>query len=305
MTSMAFSLTGVQKSYRHFELRGIHLALPTGCIMGFIGPNGAGKSTTIRILMGLVRQDAGQVEVLGRTMPSEQCRIKHDVGFVSEDMRLYPRATIRWHMGFVKSIYATWDERYAQELLVRFDLRPNQRVKGLSHGQAVKAVLLLALARHPKLLILDEPTTGLDPVVRHEVLSELTDVLRDEDRSVLISSHNTQDVEQISDIITFIHKGAVLESADKEAFLDRWRRVLFEVDPDTQISLPGECHVLSRNGRTCALTTGQYSDDTMSSLRAAGGSVLEVQRMTLEEIFLARIDIDRRPADMVGRSTGI
>lgn len=172
MTSMAFNLTGVRKSYRHFELQGLRLALPTGCIMGFIGPNGAGKSTTIRILMGLVKHDAGQVEVLGRPMPSEQCRIKQDIGFVSEDMRLYPGATIRWHMGFVRSIYPNWDERFAQDLLARFDLRPDQKVKGLSHGQAVKAVLLLALARHPKLLVLDEPTTGLDPVVRHEVLSE-------------------------------------------------------------------------------------------------------------------------------------
>ena len=138
--------------------------------MGFIGANGAGKSTTIRILMGLVHQDPGSVQVLGHYMPADQAAAKLDIGFVSEDMRLYGPATLAWHMEFVRSIYPRWDQSYAEKMLRRFDLKPQQKIKGLSHGQRVKAALLLALARRPRLLVLDEPTTGLDPVARVEVL---------------------------------------------------------------------------------------------------------------------------------------
>ena len=143
--------------------------------MGLIGPNGAGKSTTIRILMGLVHQDCGEVRVLGHSMPAEQIAAKWDIGFASEDMRLYDGMTLDWHMDFIRSIYPKWDSSYAQLLLKRFGLQAEQKIKGLSHGQRVKATLLLVLARKPKLLVLDEPTTGLDPVARHEIIRELTE----------------------------------------------------------------------------------------------------------------------------------
>ena len=141
--------------------------------------------------MGLVHQDRGDVRVLGHPMPRDQVAAKWDVGFASEDMRLYDGATLDWHMRFIRSIYPGWDQAYAQTLLKRFDLRPEQRIKGLSHGQRVKATLLLVLARRPRLLVLDEPTTGLDPVARHEILRELTDVMRDDaaQRPVLVAQH--------------------------------------------------------------------------------------------------------------------
>jgi ABC-2 type transport system ATP-binding protein len=162
------------------------LQLPKGEIMGLIGPNGAGKSTTIRIMLGLVHQDYGEVRVLGHRMPAEQVDAKWDIGFASEDMRLYESMTLDWHLRFVRSIYPQWDAAYAQLLLKRFGLRAEQKIKGLSHGQRVKATLLLVLARRPKLLVLDEPTTGLDPVARHEILRELTAVMSDEDRTIHI-----------------------------------------------------------------------------------------------------------------------
>src|SRR5579883_316491 len=168
--ALAVRLTGIGKDYRHFSLADVDLDLPTGSIMGFIGANGAGKSTTIRILMGLIRQDRGTVEVLGYSMPESLALAKRNIGFVSEDMRLYKCATIAWHMQFIASLFPGWDEAYAKELLRRFDLKREQLVKGLSHGQRVKAALLLALARRPRLLVLDEPTTELDPIARHEVL---------------------------------------------------------------------------------------------------------------------------------------
>ena len=132
-------------------------------------------------------------------------------------------------MRFVASIYPGWDAAYAETLLRRFNLHAEQTIKALSHGERVKATLLLVLARRPRLLLLDEPTTGLDPVARHEVLAELMDVVRDERRAILFSSHNTQDVEQISDQITFIDRGRIIDSSDKETFLDRWRRLHLDV----------------------------------------------------------------------------
>ena len=182
MTDLAIQLSGVSKKYRYFTLDKIDLELPRGQIMGLIGANGAGKSTTIRILMGLVHQDSGEARVLGHRMPAEQVAAKWDIGFASEDMRLYDSMTLAWHVNFIRSIYSGWDAAYAQLLLKRFGLRADQTIKGLSHGQRVKSALLLVLARKPKLLVLDEPTTGLDPVARHEILRELTDVMADEGR---------------------------------------------------------------------------------------------------------------------------
>src|ERR1700722_20921256 len=138
MIDAAVEFSGVTKRYKYFTLDHIDLKLPAGYIMGFIGANGAGKSTTLRILMGLVHQDAGYVNVLGHAMPEEQATAKRDIGFVSEDMRLYGAATLEWHMRFVRSIYAYWDSGYADHLVRRFDLRPQQKIKGMSHGQRVK-----------------------------------------------------------------------------------------------------------------------------------------------------------------------
>src|ERR1700749_3923909 len=138
MTDLAIELSGVEKKYRFFSLDKIHLQLPEGQIMGLIGPKGAGKSTTIRILMGLVHQDSGDVRVLGHRMPAEQVAAKWDIGFASEDMRLYDSMTLAWHLSFMQSIYPKWDDAYALVLLKRFGLRADQKIKGLSHGQRVK-----------------------------------------------------------------------------------------------------------------------------------------------------------------------
>jgi ABC-2 type transport system ATP-binding protein len=277
---------GVRKGFRFFTLEDLSLDLEPGQIMGFVGPNGAGKSTTIRLLTGLLAPDAGEIRVLGHAMPEAQMLAKRDIGFVSDDMRLFGHATLGWHMNFVASIYPGWDAQYAKTLVKRFNLRPEQNVSGLSSGEHVKAVLLLALARRPRLLILDEPTSGLDPVARHELLNEFMDVLRDEDRSILFSSHNTVDVERISDRITFIDRGRLVDSSDKEDFLERWRRIQLQLPAGS--TLPDLPHVVSRvvDGHFVTLTTNRYSEDLLSFL---GQGVRQVQRMSLEEIFVANV----------------
>jgi ABC-2 type transport system ATP-binding protein len=296
MSSAAVELRGVGKRYPHFALEDVDLELPHGQILGFIGPNGAGKSTTIRILLGLVHQDRGEVAVLGHRMPREQVQAKRDIGFASEDLRLYGQATLAWHMEFVRSIYPAWDAAYAADLLRRFDLRAEQKIRGLSHGQRVKAALLLILARRAKLLVLDEPTTGLDPVARHEVLGELMAVLADEERTILFSSHNTLDVEQISDQITFIDRGRILAHGDKETFLERWRRIRVELPQGVALpELPGAVQS-GGSGRLAVLTTNRFEPAMTAAYQSAGATVQAVEPMTLEEIFVTNVQWQRQGA---------
>ena len=287
--SLAVELRGVSRKYKHFSLDNIDLKLPEGSVMGFIGPNGAGKSTTLRILMGLVRPDRGTIHVLGHTLPAGEVAAKREIGFVSEDLRLYGAATIAWHMEFIRSIYPSWDATYADQLCRQFDLKREQKIKGLSHGQRVKAALLLVLARRPRLLVLDEPTTGLDPVARHEVLGELMKVLADERRTILFSSHNTLDVEQISDSITFIDRGRIIDTDDKESYLDRWRRLRLDVPTSVTLpSIPGTI-ATERTGRLAVVTTCSYDPAMTSLYREAGATTQAVDRMTLEEIFVQSV----------------
>ena len=286
MDTKHIEMRGVRKNFQFFTLDNLSLDLEAGEVMGFVGPNGAGKSTTLRLAMGMIAPDAGEIRLMGHAIPAAQAAAKREVGYVSADMRLLPQATFGWHMDFMKSIYPEWDGSYAATLVKRFNLRPEQNARSLSLGERVKAVLLLALARRPRLLILDEPTTGLDPVARHEVISEFMDVLQDDGRSILFSSHNTVDVERISDRITFIDRGRIVESSNKEDFLDRWRRI--HVQLPAGASLPELPNIVGRviDGQFVTLTTDRYCE----GLRALiGPHVREVQRMNLEEIFVANV----------------
>jgi ABC-2 type transport system ATP-binding protein len=285
----ALSLSHIHKHYPHFALQDINLSLPTGEVMGLVGVNGAGKTTLLRILMGLIRPDQGEVQVLGQRMPNAQVAAKAEIGFASEDMRLYASQTLRWHMDFIRSIYPSWDETYAAQLLRRFDLRETQNLRGFSHGQRVKALLLLNLARRPKLLLLDEPTTGLDPVARSEVLDALADVLRDEQRSVLFSSHNTQDVEQLSDSISFLHNGQMLASQDKETFLDSWRRIVCQGAWQADQTAFSEIVKAKQTGSLWEFKARGDIPGLLQRLRSGGLDIRSVESMSLEDIFVTTV----------------
>lgn len=289
-TPLALQCVGINKVYPHFKLDNIDLFLEQGTVMGLVGPNGAGKSTILRIIMGLVTADSGQVNVLNHTMPKEQVSAKLNIGFVSEDMRLYDTQSISYHMNFIKSIFPSWDDDYAKTLLEKFDLYKDQNVKGLSHGQRVKATLLLALARRPKLLVFDEPTTGLDPVVRKEVIEEMMNALEDETNSILFSSHNTLDVEKISDYITFLFNGSIVEYKDKEAYFDSWRRLRLINTNNNELPelINIKEHIIS--GQISSLIVNDYSDNLPDKISKAGIIVQGIERMTLEEIFLSNVN---------------
>lgn len=287
--TFAFSVSQITKRHPSFALGPIDLALPEGEIMGLVGVNGAGKTTLLRLLAGIAAPDSGSVEVLGHLLPGAQVSARRDIAFASEDMRLYASKDLAWHISFVKKLVPQWDAAYETTLLRRFDLRTDQPVGGFSHGQRVKALLLLCLARQPKLLLLDEPTTGLDPVARVEVLEALADVLRDDRRSVLFSSHQTHDVEQLADRITMLDAGRVVASASKDDFIDSWRRVICQGGGLSAVAAWPEVVQMRQSGNQCELKVSVWTEGLRARLSAEGVDVLRVDAMPLEEIFVSSV----------------
>jgi ABC-2 type transport system ATP-binding protein len=285
----AFALHGASKRYEAFTLHPLDLCLEEGQIMGLVGVNGAGKSTLLRLLAGLTLADRGRVEVLGFHLPEQQVQAKQQTGLASDDMRLYGSQTLAWHMDFVQRLVPQWDTTYAEHLRLRFDLPADQRVGGFSHGQRVKALLLLVLARRPRLLLLDEPTTGLDPVARAEVLDALSDVLLDERRSVLFSSHQTNEVERLADRIGFLHQGRLLTEEDKEDYLQRWRRIVGQGALTEAVGAWPEVAQVRRNGSLVELRVRQHSEALQQRLLAEGLHIRQVEPLSLEEIFVTTV----------------
>lgn len=226
MNEPILRLENISKIYPGFTLRDVSFELPAGYIMGLIGPNGAGKSTTIKLIMNLFPLDAGKITVFGLDHRKDEINIKQQIGYVGEDQQFFGEMTVGWTVDFVSRFYTNWDQDYCQELLDRFGLDLRKKVNQLSKGGKVKLALTLALAHRPRLLILDEPTSGLDPVVRRELLQELLEVVQDEERSILISSHIIDDLGKIADYITLINQGSIILSQPKDHLLDSWKRVV-------------------------------------------------------------------------------
>lgn len=217
----AIEMKNVTKSYKDFTLDNINLTLPSGCIMGLIGENGAGKSTTIKLIMNTISRDSGCITVLGKDNQSSTFTdIKEDIGIVLDEA-YYPEILNAQHVNVImKNTYKRWDENCYFYYIKRFSLPLNKPFKDYSRGMKMKLAIAVALSHSPKLLILDEATSGLDPIVRDEILDIFNDFTRDETHSVLISSHITSDLEKICDYITFIHKGKLLFSEEKDRLFE-------------------------------------------------------------------------------------
>jgi ABC-2 type transport system ATP-binding protein len=190
----------------------------------------------------------------------------------------------------------TWDDHYAEHLLTRFDLNVEQKLKHFSKGQNIKAQLLLVLARKPQLLLLDEPTASLDPVARQEVNNEIAEILKDEERTVLFSSHNTADVEKISDQITFVDRGQIVDSRDKESLFDSWKRIRLELPDDDRFERPANVVNIEQSGRLAAVVTNVFDDSHLDLYRMRRIKILAVENMSLEEIFIANVFYRREVA---------
>lgn len=280
-------LVSVSKTYPSFQLEDIQMELPAGSILGFLGPNGAGKTTTLRIALNLVRPDSGQVEILGRRWDEDEVFIKSRIGYVPEDNRLYDEATANWLGGFLSRYYSTWDHRLYQSLLQKFNIPGSKAVKGLSKGTKTKLAVALALAHRPRLLILDEPTAGVDPVVRHVLLEELLEVIQDETRAVLFSSHIVSDIEKVADLVTFIVEGRIVLSGEKEVILEKWRHLYFSVEDLRRLAeIKKLLPYVKVQGSHVEAITDDFSSELLQRLTALTGSEIKYRPLDLEEIMI-------------------
>ena len=217
----AIELSHVNKSFGDFAIQDLSLTVPGGTICGLVGENGAGKSTTIRLLMGALRPDSGTASVLGTDVSSPEFReVKEDVGVVLDEA-YFPESLNAMQVGkIMAATYRRWDQRLYDSYLKRFDLPEKKQFKDFSRGMRMKLAIAVALSHQPKLLVLDEATAGLDPIVRDEVLDIFNEFTREEDHSILISSHILSDLEKLCDYIAFLHNGRLLFCAEKDALLD-------------------------------------------------------------------------------------
>ena len=212
----AIELKDLEKHYRDFDLR-ISLSLPQGCILGLVGENGAGKSTTIRMLLGMTRPDGGSLQVLGQPQAD-----KEQIGVVLDEPA-FPECLTAKQVGKVMAgIFRSWDKEAYAGYLKKLGLPENKSFKEFSRGMKMKLSIAVALSHHPKLLVLDEPTSGLDPVVRDEVVELFADFARQEDHSVLISSHIVSDLEKLCDYVAFLHKGRLLLCEERDALREEY-----------------------------------------------------------------------------------
>jgi ABC-2 type transport system ATP-binding protein len=218
----ALEIDGAGKRYKGFALSDATFRLPRGYIMGLIGPNGAGKTTLIKLILNLVRRDAGSIRAFGLDNLAHEAEIKSRIGFVPDEPRFHEDVTLGNLKSATAPFYRSWNEERFRDLASRFDLPIGKKFKTLSHGTKTKFALALALSHGAELVILDEPTSGLDPVVRRELLDILAGLLQDERVSILFSTHITSDLERTADFVTFLRGGRVVFSKAKDDVLGSW-----------------------------------------------------------------------------------
>ncbi len=212
-------LNGVCKRYPSFSLRDVSFTLPAGSIMALIGENGAGKTTTLRLILNEIRRDAGSVRIFGQD--NGGTAVKEDIGVVFDESYFHSGFSAEDIGKILAGVFRHWDAALYRRYLDRFGLPGKKAIRDYSRGMKMKLSIASALAHHPRLLILDEATSGLDPVVRSEVLDLLLDFIQDEEHGVLFSSHITSDLQRIADYVTFLHGGQVIFSSRKDELLDR------------------------------------------------------------------------------------
>ena len=218
----AVEIRDLRKDYQDFTLCIPQFSLPRGCIMGLIGENGAGKSTLIRLIMGLVHQQEGEITLLGQDNRQNLHLLKEDIGVVLGEIGI-PEILNPVQVGkIMRDTFSRWNQSGYEELIERWRLPSNKKFKDFSRGMKMKLGIAVALSHRPKLLILDEPTSGLDPVVRDEVVGIFSEFTRDENHSILVSSHIVSDLEKLCDYIAFLHKGKLLLCEEKDLLLSEY-----------------------------------------------------------------------------------
>jgi ABC-2 type transport system ATP-binding protein len=294
---MIIATSGLRKAYGDVgALAGLDLEVPRGAICGLLGRNGAGKTTTIKVLLGMVRPNSGQARVFGLRADdvAASVEIRSRSAFVSEDKDLYAGMTVAQIVRFAAAFYPKWRADLASRYLAEFDLRGAATIKDLSRGMRAKLALLLALSTGAELLILDEPTSGLDPAATEEILRILVQQAGREGTTVLFSSHQLADLDQIADHIAIVDRGRVVVAGALDDVRASYRRVqlVFEdAAPTVAFKTPGV--VAARvDGRTLSVLSSAGSDGVIAEARALGPKAIDVLPVTLKEIFLETVVVE-------------
>ena len=285
-------LQGVRKSFGKNEvLRGLDLVVPVGQTFAFLGRNGAGKTTTIRTLLGLLTADSGTVRVLGLDPQVDPLEVRRRVGYVAEDQQMFGWMRVGQLMSFIAPFYPTWDAAWAKQLSDRFELPLKTRMKHLSKGQGIRVALLLALAHRPELVILDDPTLGLDPIMRKLFLRDLVTYLQAEHVSVFFSSHLLYEIEPVADSVVIMDHGKILRQSTTDDLRNSVKRLIAPADAEPELrALPGILD-FTTYGRQCSVVVENIST-ARTALATSGVEAQEID-LNLDEIFEAFV-IGRR-----------
>ncbi|MBN1561278.1 ABC transporter ATP-binding protein [candidate division KSB1 bacterium] len=276
----AFQITQLVKKYPGFMLGPLNLSLPPGIVLGYIGPNGSGKTTTMHCLTGLVKADKGEMKIFGRENHPNRPAWKFDIGYVGDAHVFYERWTAEKNLKFISQFYPNWSDKLAKELADRFRLPLTKKARELSTGNRVKLSLVAALSHTPKLLLLDEPTAGLDPVVRAEVLDTLFQVLEDGERAIFYSTHILSDISRLADELAFLANGQLLGRCAKDDLTDSWGRITFRMRDKAQLQQVVEHKIEGLDQQVVSRDYGV----TLNHLKELGAENIQMSRMTIEEI---------------------
>jgi len=291
MNTNAIEIRGLVKTYPSFTLGPLDLTVPRGAIYGLIGPNGAGKTTAIDLIFGMGRNDAGQIRVLDFDHRIDEVELKRHAAYVSPDLNFAAWGKVGKAIRFVRGFYPGWDDAYCAALMKSFHLSDADKVATLSFGAKTKLSLLLALARRPQVLILDEPTTGLDAVSKQEVFGELLKAVESGERTVLISSHGLSDIERFADHIGMIKDGKLLLEGRTDEIVDRYRLAEFFTANGVSVSNRSGLMIVKRfENRWHALL--DQNSDAHKWLQSNGAKDISLTRLTLEDLFVALVKED-------------
>ena len=297
----AIELTDVAwKSGTSFDLHDLSLTVPVGSIYGFLGPNGSGKTTTIRMFLGMMKPDRGRISVLGRSVPRDLKQILARVGYVPERPHVYPALTVGEQVKVHSSFYELWDEGWCRELMDRLQLDPTHKIARMSKGETGKLLLLLALAQRPDLLVLDEPTDGLDPVVRRDVLSAVLDYVSERSATVFISSHLVHELERICDWVGVLDHGRLVAELPMQRFKNGIKRIRVDGAPAVAVDAPFTILGRQRDNGAGSLETWTVRDweaPMRYYFDGVGATVRDVIDLDLEEGFVELLRSSRpRPS---------
>ncbi|MFC1554322.1 ABC transporter ATP-binding protein [candidate division KSB1 bacterium] len=277
----AFVIKDVIKKYPDFQLGPLNLELNPGVVLGYVGPNGSGKTTTMHCMTGLVKTNSGNIEIFGQQNDPKTPSWKEDIGYVGDVHPFYERWTATKNLKFLSQFYSNWSDDLVARYANRFDIPLEKKVKSLSTGNRVKLSLISALAYSPKLLILDEPTAGLDPVVRAEVLDAFFEVVESGKRAIFYSTHILSDISRIADELAFLRDGNLIMRTGKEELNEKWRKISFSYN-EKNVRIRGAVEHKSE-GKDHQIISSDL-EKTISYLKEIGAENIIENRISIDEI---------------------